>query len=143
MTTATDQWPPKPTILQRVTSFLVALFIVATLTMLASMLSGCGTLAKNTKEKAVNTGGRVYGIRVDSSAGTAGNIAPSVVFGSAEWNYLSIPADTKNARVTVTSEEAGWFTNSIQAKRTCTIVLSESPLAEDRPAAEPAAAAPR
>ncbi len=38
--TATDQWPPKPTIIQRVTSFLVALFIVATLHVIFA-LAGC------------------------------------------------------------------------------------------------------
>lgn len=99
---------------------------------LAGMLfsSGCA-LMKTTKEKAVNTGGRVYGIRVDTAASTGGTVAPSVVFGSAEWNYLSIPADAKNARVTVTSEEAGWFTSSIKARRRCTIELSDSPLAAD------------
>jgi hypothetical protein len=98
--------------------------------------SGCA-LMKTTKEKAVNTGGRLYGIRVDTAASTGGTIAPSVVFGSAEWSYLSIPADTKNARLTVESEEAGWFTNSVKARRRVTIDLSESPLAADLPPLEP------
>jgi hypothetical protein len=98
--------------------------------------SGCA-LTKTTKEKAVNTGGRAYGIRVDTAASTGGTIAPSVVFGSAEWSYLSIPADTKNARLTVESEEAGWFTNSVKARRRVTIDLSESPLAADLPPLDP------
>jgi hypothetical protein len=98
--------------------------------------SGCA-LMKTTKEKAVNTGGRLYGIRVDTAASTGGTIAPSVVFGSAEWSYLSIPADTKNARLTVESEEAGWFTNSVKARRRVTIDLSESPLAADLPPLDP------
>ena len=107
------------------------LILFATIVFCVLSGAGCASLAKNTKEKAINTGGRVYGIRVDSAAGTAGNLAPSVVFGSAEWNYLSVPADTKNARITVDSAEAGWFTSAIQARRRVTIELSESPFAED------------
>lgn len=101
------------------------------------MTVGCGSLLKTTREKAVNTGGRIYGMRIDTAASTGGNVAPSVVFGSAEWSHLSIPADVKNARLTVESEEAGWFTSSIKARRRVTIDLSESPLATDPPPLEP------
>jgi len=99
----------------------------------AVLACGCTSLTNTTKEKAVNTGGRMYGVRIDTAANTSGSIAPSVVFGSAEWNYLSLPADTKNAQIIVDSQEAGWFTNSIRARRRCTIVISESPLVQDIP----------